>query len=291
MKKRRIIIITVALLLLFAFSIYLFIVVFYLPNHQIPMEVVQENQKKETTFATKDDIQTKLLPIALKEIIAEVEDFNQIEINNNEKRKSFSEYLFIQAGYEPLTSNTGDVFAIKQGLSNKYIAVGAHYDKVEGPSDGLLDNMLGCILVSDIAEVYKDEKTYYSYLFITYTDEEIGCKIGSAISGCRSEKDWKAIYVIEIDYIGDRNGGLGGRWLSPVNGGFHKTGIKITTYPIPEIPTIHTERDNIRNVDFNKLYLAYKTIISMIEKIEDGNDLAPPDTVNFWRKDKPLYGD
>ena len=193
MKTRRKIIIIFALLLLFAFSIYLFIVVYYLPNHQIPMDVVQENQKKETTFASKNDIQTKLLPIALKAIISEVEDFNQIEINNNEKRKSFCEYLFIQAGYEPLTSDTGDVFALKKGLSNKYIAVGAHYDKVDGPSDGLLDNMLGSILVSDIAEVYKDEKTYYSYLFITYTNEENGRKIGSAISDCRTGKDWKAL--------------------------------------------------------------------------------------------------
>ena len=90
--------------------------------------------------------------------------------------------------------------------------------------------------------------------------------------------------------MGDKNADLGGRWIGPgpIGGRFQKTGIKITTCPMPDPPTIHTEKDNINNVDFDKAYLAYKTVISMIEGIENSNELIPPDTVNFWRKDKPL---
>ena len=78
--------------------------------------------------------------------------------------------------------------------------------------------------------------------------------------------------------------------MSPIGGRFTKTGIKITTYPMPDPPTIHTERDNIDNIDFDKAYLAYKTVISLIEGIEKGDGLIPPNTVNFWRKDQPLFG-
>ena len=78
--------------------------------------------------------------------------------------------------------------------------------------------------------------------------------------------------------------------MSPIGGRFLKTGIKITTYSMPDPPTIHTERDNISNVDFDRAYLAYKTVISLIEGIEKGDGLIPPDTVNFWRKDQPLFG-
>lgn len=59
---------------------------------------------------------------------------------------------------------------------------------------------------------------------------------------------------------------------------------------MPDPPTIHTERDNIDNIDFDKAYLAYKTVISLIEGIEKGDGLIPPNTVNFWRKDQPLFG-
>lgn len=214
----------------------------------------------------------------------------QIEINTNENRRSFCIELFREAGYEPVVTDSGDVLAIQQGLTSDYVAVGAHYDKVEGPSQGILDNMLGCILISNVAEALRDESTNFTYIFLTYGDEETGRKIGSATSGYRPGHDQRPTYVIEIDYVGDNSAELGGRWLSPIGGRFLKTGIKITTYPMPDQPIIHTEKDNVSNVDFNKAYLAYKTVISLIEGIEKGDGLNPPNTVNFWRKEKPLFG-
>jgi hypothetical protein len=151
--------------------------------------------------------------------------------------------------------------------------------------------MLGCILISNVAEALRDESTNFTYIFLTYGDEETGRKIGAATSSYRAGSGQRPTYVIEIDYVGDKNAELGGRWLSPTGGRFFKTGIKITTYPMPEPLTFHTERDNLGNVDFNKAYLAYKTVISLIEEIETGDGLNPPDTVNFWRKDKPLFGE
>jgi hypothetical protein len=151
--------------------------------------------------------------------------------------------------------------------------------------------MLGCILVSNIAKALKEEPTNYTYVFLTYGNEETGRKIGSAIRGPGSDRRRRPTHVIEVDYVGDNGAELGGRWMSPAAGRFLRTGIKITTYPMPDPPKIHTERDNLSNVDFERAYLAYKTAISLVEGIERGEGLKPPDTVNFWRKESPLLGE
>lgn len=247
-------------------------------------------RKPEFTPPTTNDVNTTVPLISPKEIFSEISKFNGLETNTEEDRQLFCVGLFKEAGYDPVITNSGDVLAIKQRHSSDYVAVGAHYDKVDGSSKGILDNMLGCVLVSNIAEVFRDEPTNFTYLFLCYTDEELGRKIGSATSGYRPGPMGRPTYVIEVDYIGDKRSDLGGRYLSPIGGRFLKTGIKITTYPMPEPPTIHTERDNIKNVDFKKVYLAYKTVISLIEGIEKVNELMPPDTVHFLRKDKPLRG-
>jgi hypothetical protein len=289
MRKGEKILLVVVIVPIAAFAIYTVIIAYHIPNPKvIPDAIVQKQFRRETTFAAKGDIQTKVNPVSLDEIISETMDFNQVDVNTNEGRRTFCVDLFREAGYEPVTTESGDVLVIKQGLVSDYVAVGAHYDKAEGPTRGILDNMLGCILISDIAEAFRNESTNFTYLFLTYTNEEPGRKIGSATYN--SGLNGRPVYVIEIDYVGDKNADLGGRWLEPIGGRFQKTGIKITTYPMPDPPSIHTERDNITNVDFDKAYLSYKTVISMIEGIEDSNELIPPDTVNFWRKDKPLSG-
>jgi len=249
-----------------------------------------ENPVLDWTPPTKQDVDIGLEPTSLEEIISETTRFDGRQGNTQEDRKSFCIDLFKEAGYEPIITNSGDILAIKKGRSSEYVTVGAHYDKVDGPSKGILDNMLGCIVVSNTAEVFRDKPTEFTYLFLCYTDEEVGRKIGTATSGYQPGQAARPRYVIEVDYIGDKQGGLGGRYLSPLGGRYLKTGIKITTYPVPEPPTIHTERDNINNVDFNKAYLAYRTVISLIEKIEKADQLQPPDTVHFWKKDKPLRG-
>jgi len=287
MRRNNKILLAIVITPLTAIIIYAAIVAYHISNPEIiPNAVVQERIRQEHTFASLNDVAIKIRPVTLEEIISETEDFNKLEINTNETRRTFCVDLFREAGYEPVTTESGDVLAIKQGLTSDYIAVGAHYDKIDGPTKGILDNMLGCVLISNIAEAYKSELTNFTYLFLTYSNEELGRRIGSATYS--SGLSGRPVYVIEIDYVGDKNADLGGRWLSLSGGRFQKTGIKISTYPNPDPQTIHTERDNISNVDFEKAYLAYKTVISMIEGIEDSNELIPPDTVNFWRKDKPL---
>lgn len=249
-----------------------------------------KNPALDWTPPAKQVIDTRLQPVSLEEIISEATRFNELASNTEEDRKSFCVDLLRQAGYEPVMTDSGDVLAIKKGRSSDYVAVGAHYDKVEGPSKGILDNMLGCIVVSKIAKVFRDEPTNFTYLFLCYTNEELGKKIGTATSGYRPGEKGRPTYVIEVDYIADKGGGLGGRYLSPIGGRYLKSGIKITTYPAPTPPTIHTERDNTNNVDFTKAYLAYKTLISLIERIEKGEGLQPPDTVHFWKKNQPISG-
>lgn len=289
MGRKEKILLAIVIVPLPAITIYAVVVAYHISHPEIiPDAVVQERIRQEHTFASVNDVSIKIRPVALEEIISETEGFNKLEINNNETRRTFCVDLFREAGYEPVTTESGDVLSVKQGLTSDYIAVGAHYDKIDGLTKGILDNMLGCVLISNIAEAYKNELTKFTYLFLTYTNEELGRRIGSATY--RSGLSGRPVYVIEIDYVGDKNADLGGRWLSPTGGRFQKTGIKITTYPHPDPLTIHTERDNISNVDFGKAYLAYKTVICLIEGVEVGNKLIPPDTVNFWRKNKPLFG-
>jgi len=294
MKKMKKIVVITIVVPVAAFTIYAAGVAYNTGKPKkpviIPDAVVQERFRKETTFATKSDIDTRIQPVALEEIISDTSSFSQIEINTNESRRDYTANLFKEAGYDPVVMDNGSVHAVKEGLMSDFVAVGAHYDKVDGPSEGILDNMLGCILISNIAEAMLDEPTKYTYVFLTYGDEELGSKIGSATFGNKSNGANRPTYVIEMDYVGDMHSELGGRWIGPMAGRFQKTGIKITTYPQPKPPTIHTERDNISNVDFSQAYLAYKTVISLIEGIETRDELVPPDTVNFWRKDKPLHG-
>jgi hypothetical protein len=255
-----------------------------------PLAVVEQKFRDETTYAAAGDVQTKVPPVALEEIVSATRGLAAAELQTSEGRRAICIHLFRGAGFEPVVTEEGDILATKQGLMTDYVAVGAHYDKIGEPSEGILDNLLGCVLISKVAKALKDESTNYAYAFFAFGNEEIGRKLGTATSGYRSGRGQGPAYVIEIDYVGDKDGELGGRWMSPIAGRFLWTGIKITTYPMPDPPKIHTERDNLDNVDFERAYLAYKTALSLIEGIERGKGLKPPDTVNFWRKDKPLFG-
>jgi len=295
MRTREKIIVAVIVLPLAGFTAFTVGVAYHITRPPralpvIPRAVVEQKFRDETTFATAGDVQTKVLPVALEEIISETCGLAGAELRTAEGRRAICIRLFRAAGFDPVVTEDGDVLVYKQGRTADTVAAGAHYDKVDGPSAGILDNMVGCILVSKIAKALKEEPTNYTYVFLVYGNEETGRKIGSAICGPGSGRRGRPTYVIEIDYVGDKDGELGGRWLSPSAGRFLRTGIKINTYPMPEPRKIHTERDDVSNVDFGRAYLAYKTVISLIEGIESGEGLKPPGTINFWRKDQPLFG-
>jgi hypothetical protein len=293
MKRWEKIIVSSVVVPLAAFTIYAAIVSYNISRPKKHVYISDSEAQKSfnyrTTFATKKDIDTTIQLIPLEKIVTEITNFSQININTDETRKAFCVDLLREAGYAPvITDDT--IYTVKEGTLSDYVVIGAHYDKEPGPSKGILDNMLGCVLVSNIAKVLKDELTNFTYLFLFYGDEENGRKIGSATSIYRSGNDGKPSYVIEIDYVGDKHGSLGGRYSSQESARYLKRGIKINTWPMPKQRTIHTERDNITNVDFHKAYLAYKTVISLIEGIEKGEGLNPPDTVNFLGKDRPIKG-
>ena len=149
----------------------------------IPWAVVEQKFRDETTFATANDVQTKIPPVASEEIVSETCGLAEAELCTPEGRRAICLRLFRAAGFDPVVTEDGDVLAYKQGSTTDYVAVGAHYDKVDGPSAGILDNMLGCILVSNVAKALKEEPTNYTYLFLVYGNEEAGRKIGSAIRG------------------------------------------------------------------------------------------------------------
>ncbi len=253
----------------------------------ISNEEVARRVAEEMTPPSTDKLQLQSSPVPLKELITETKAFDEIKPNNDETRRNFCIQLFREAGYEPVITADGDILAVKSGRLPDYVAVGAHYDKAGERSAGILDNMLGCILVSKVAKVFAHVDTEFTYLFLCFGREEEGRKIGAPISFYRAEHG-RPTFIIKVDYVGDKRApGLIGAYLSPMDG-YLQTGIKISTYPWPDPPTMHTERDNIKNVDFDVAYLGYESMIWMIEQIEDGKGLTPPPTVSFWKKDKPL---
>jgi hypothetical protein len=245
--------------------------------------------EEQYTLSTKKTVETKIQPVVLDRIKQQTLEFSNRKNNDDEHRRTYCIELFKGAGYEPNVTDTV-IFAAKNGRSSDYVAIGAHYDKAEGASSGILDNMLGCILVANIAKVFKDHPTKYTYVFLCYGDEEVGSKIGAATSCYRPGIGNEPDYVIEIDYVGDKNHDLAGRYLGPLGGRFKKIGIKLATHVWASESVIHTVQDNIENVDFDRAYLAYKTVISMVEGIEETDELKPPDTVFFFKKEHPIWG-
>jgi hypothetical protein len=148
-KKWERLIVSAVVLGLVAFTIYVVGVAQRLCKHEksvlVPHSVAQQRMKEETTSATQSDVETRIQPVALEEIVSETTEFSRIEINTNANRRDFCARLLREAGYDPVIGESGDVLAVKQGQMPDYVAVGAHYDKVDGPSEGILDNMLGCI--------------------------------------------------------------------------------------------------------------------------------------------------
>jgi hypothetical protein len=113
---------------------------YYCVRHKKPSLI--RKPALDITPATANDVNTTVSLVSLEEIFSETTEFSELETNTEEDRKLFCVGLFKEAGYNPIITDSGNILAIKEGRSSDYVAVGAHYDKVDGPSKGILDNML-----------------------------------------------------------------------------------------------------------------------------------------------------
>jgi Zn-dependent M28 family amino/carboxypeptidase len=105
---------------------------------------------------------------------------------NNKQREITLKQMFSEAGCDeqhlseqPVKgSRQPNVICLLPGTSDKVIIVGAHFDYVSA-GNGVVDNWSGASLLPSLYEAIKIEPRKHSYIFIGFTDEELG-EVGSA---------------------------------------------------------------------------------------------------------------
>lgn len=92
----------------------------------------------------------------------------------------YIEAAFTRMGYAPVTqpfsfadTSSSNVIAVKSGLSNQEILVGAHYDSVPA-GRGADDNASGVAVLLEVAEKIRDVPTPYTVRFVAFGAEEVG---------------------------------------------------------------------------------------------------------------------
>lgn len=75
-------------------------------------------------------------------------------------------------------SKLANVICVLPGSSQRYIIIGAHFDRVS-EGDGVVDNWSGASLLPSLYESVKSQPRQHTYIFIGFTDEEKG-DVGSA---------------------------------------------------------------------------------------------------------------
>jgi Zn-dependent M28 family amino/carboxypeptidase len=98
----------------------------------------------------------------------------------NSERGATLKRMFVDAGCgEHLSeqranwSKTPNVICVLPGTSDRVIIVGAHFDRVSS-GDGVADNWSGASLLPSLYEAVKVEPRTHTYVFIGFTDEEVG---------------------------------------------------------------------------------------------------------------------
>ena len=104
---------------------------------------------------------------------------------NNKQRELTLKQLFVEAGcagqdiseQQVKGSKLPNVICVLPGSSDKFIIVGAHFDRVPD-GDGVVDNWSSASLLPSFYEGLKNDPRKHSYIFVGFTDEERG-EVGS----------------------------------------------------------------------------------------------------------------
>jgi putative aminopeptidase FrvX len=98
---------------------------------------------------------------------------------SNRQRQATLRRMFVDAGCEEHLSEQRvglrppNLVCILPGSSSRVIIVGAHFDKVPA-GDGVADNWTGASLLPSLYQAVKFEPRQHTYIFIGFTDEEVG---------------------------------------------------------------------------------------------------------------------
>lgn len=103
------------------------------------------------------------------------------------------------------TVHSSNVVAVKPGLLDQQVIIGAHYDTVKGV-EGVDDNASGVGVMLEVAERIKNIDTPYTVLFIAFGAEEVGTKGSKHYVSEMSETDiinTKAMINLDSLVVGD----------------------------------------------------------------------------------------
>jgi putative aminopeptidase FrvX len=129
---------------------------------------------------------------------------------SNKQREITLKQMFSEAGCDeqhlseqPVKgSKQSNVICLLPGTSDKVIIVGAHFDYVSA-GNGVVDNWSGASLLPSLYEAIKIEPRKHSYIFIGFTDEEVG-EVGSAFYVHQMTKAQVAVTdaMVNMDTLG-----------------------------------------------------------------------------------------
>jgi Iap family predicted aminopeptidase len=126
----------------------------------------------------------------------------------NRERQATLKQMFVEAGCgehvteQQVKSRPPNVICTLPGSSGRVIIVGAHFDKVfEG--DGVADNWTGASLLPSLYQAIKIEPRQHTYIFIGFTEEEIGL-VGSDYYARRMTREEVAATdaMVNMDTLG-----------------------------------------------------------------------------------------
>lgn len=129
---------------------------------------------------------------------------------DNQQREATLKQLFADAGCDdqhlseqPVKgSKFPNVICVLPGSSDRVIIVGAHFDRVS-EGNGVVDNWSGASLLPSLYEATKAETRKHTYIFIGFTDEEMG-EVGSHFYAKQMTKEQIAATdgMVNMDTLG-----------------------------------------------------------------------------------------
>jgi hypothetical protein len=126
----------------------------------------------------------------------------------NRERGDTLKRMFVDAGCgenlseQRMRSRPPNLICVLPGSSDRAIIVGAHFDKVAA-GDGVADNWTGASLLPSLYQAIKIEPRQHTYIFIGFTDEELGL-IGSGFYARQMTREQVAATdaMVNLDTLG-----------------------------------------------------------------------------------------
>jgi hypothetical protein len=129
---------------------------------------------------------------------------------DNGQREATLSKMFAEAGCDDQHvssqavkgSRLPNVICSLPGSSDKVIIVGAHFDRVSA-GDGVVDNWSGASLLPSLYQAVKSEPRKHTYIFIGFTDEEMG-EVGSRfyVRQMTGEQVFATEAMVNMDTLG-----------------------------------------------------------------------------------------